>query len=88
MPVEPRALESVGFTRAEIAGLRREGRLEELGAIVALARQAHGARAKEWFVTPEPKLGGVLPATLLRDPHNGPNLVKQVLLNSLRGTIG
>jgi uncharacterized protein (DUF2384 family) len=80
-------LRALGFSAAEAATLAREGRLAELAQILDLARQAFGRASAEWFLRPEPRLGNVLPATLLRDPHNGPNLVKQVLLSSVRGTI-
>jgi hypothetical protein len=60
-------------------------RFRELVEIVNLAIQVHGAAAHEWFVRPEAELGFVLPATLLRDPANGRLLVKQTLMNHLRG---
>lgn len=66
---------------------RANGRVKQLLDILSLAGQVHGKNAKAWLTTPAPSLGGVLPSTLLRDPHNGPDLVKQALLNSLRGSL-
>ena len=60
-------------------------RFQELVEIVNLAVQVHGDRTQEWFSQPEPELGFVLPATLMRDPANGRKLVKQSLMNHLRG---
>ncbi|MFI5361195.1 MAG: hypothetical protein ACHQ49_04430 [Elusimicrobiota bacterium] len=60
-------------------------RFQELVEIVNLAVQVHGDRTQEWFSHPEPELGFVLPATLMRDPANGRKLVKQSLMNHLRG---
>jgi uncharacterized protein (DUF2384 family) len=82
-----RQLLVLGFSSDEVRALATGPRLVQLAEILALARQAYGQSAAQWLLTPEERLGNVLPATLLRDPHNGPNLVKQVLLNSLRGTI-
>jgi hypothetical protein len=82
-----RQLLVLGFSREEVRSLSTGPRLQQLAEILALARQAYGQGAPQWLLSPEERLGNVLPATLLRDPHNGPNLVKQVLLNSLRGTI-
>ncbi len=70
-----------------MGGTTPNPRLAEIAAIISLARQIMGEKSLAWFLNPEPRLGNVLPATLLRDPQNGPNLVKQVLYNSLRGTI-
>jgi hypothetical protein len=76
--------EACGLEPAELA---RSPRFQELVEIVDLAVQVHGEAARRWFVTPEPELGSVLPATLLRDPANGPRLVKQALMNHLRGCL-
>jgi hypothetical protein len=61
-------------------------RFREIMEIMELAKQVCGERAYHWFKMPEPRLGNVHPLTLLRDPENGPNLVKQTLYNSLRGS--
>jgi hypothetical protein len=82
-PATPADLKALGFKKGELS----PARLRELGEIVSLAREVCGERLKDWFLSPEPRLGNVLPATLLRDPANGPNLVKQALYNSLRGRI-
>lgn len=74
-----------GALKAE--SLKGNVRLLLLAEIFDLAFQVHGAGAQRWFQTAEPKLGNVLPATLLRDPQNGPNLVKQTLLNTVCGTL-
>jgi hypothetical protein len=60
-------------------------RFQELVEIVNLAVQVHGAGARDWFSRPEPELGFVLPVTLMRDPANGRKLVKQSLMNHLKG---
>ena len=65
--------------------LLADPRFHELVEIANLAVQIHGSKAQEWFVRPEPELGFVLPATLMRDPANGRKLVKQSLMNHLRG---
>jgi hypothetical protein len=68
-----------------LPGLLDDPRFQELVEIVNLAIQVHGEKTREWFLRPEPELGFVLPATLLRDPANGRSLVKQSLINHLRG---
>ena len=60
-------------------------RFQELVEIINLSIQVHGRKARDWFLRPEPELGFVHPATLLRDPSNGRRLVKQALMNHLRG---
>ena len=65
--------------------LATDPRFQDLIEIVNLAIQIHGDNAAQWFVQPEPELGSVLPATLMRDPANGRYLVKQSLMNHLRG---
>ena len=65
--------------------LLADPRFQELIEIVNLAVQIHGVGTQEWFVRPEPELGFVLPATLMRDPANGRKLVKQSLMNHLKG---
>lgn len=62
-------------------------RLLDLGEIMDLAQKAHGKHYLDWFWMPNPLLGNVQPATLLKDPANGPELVKQVLFNSLTGGV-
>ena len=62
-----------------------DSRFQELIEIINLSVQVHGRKAREWFLRPEPELGFVHPATLLRDPANGRRLVKQSLMNHLRG---
>lgn len=62
-------------------------RLLDLGEIMELARKAHGKHYLDWFWMPNPLLGNVQPATLLKDPANGPELVRQVLFNSLMGGV-
>ncbi len=81
--------EVLRLVRARRAGvaLMKNPRFLELQAILELAAQAFGAGAKRWFLQPEPKLGNVLPVSLLRDPESGPDLVKQVIYGSLRGTL-
>jgi hypothetical protein len=69
----------------DLPRLLADPRFQELIEIVNLAVQIHGSGAKEWFSRPEPELGLVLPATLMRDPANGRKLVKQSLMNHLRG---
>ena len=68
-----------------LPSLLADPRFQELIEIVNLAVQIHGSGAQEWFSRPEPELGFVLPATLMRDPANGRKLVKQSLMNHLRG---
>ena len=70
----------------DLSGMLADPRFQEIVAIVNLAVQVHGNDAKAWFSRPEPELGYVLPATLLRDPANGRRLVKQSLINHLRGS--
>lgn len=72
----------LGLSEAE---LMNNPRFQVLVEIVNLAAQVKGKKAREWFLNPEPELGFVHPATLLRDPANGPKLVKQTLMNHLRG---
>lgn len=87
-PAETRAalgLSGRGALRPQ--ALRGNARAALLAEIFSLALQARGSGARQWFLAPESKLGNVLPATLLRDPHNGPNLVKQTLLNMLCGML-
>ncbi len=62
-------------------------RLRLFERLARLAHQAHGERAADWFRSPQPALGGVLPLTLLRDPANGPRLVEQALSNALNGPL-
>ena len=66
--------------------LLSDPRMHELIEIINLAVQIHGGRTQEWFVQPEPELGFVHPLTLMRDPANGRKLVKQSLMNHLRGS--
>jgi hypothetical protein len=69
----------------DLPGVLADPRFQELVEIVNLAVQVHGSKAQEWFSRPEPELGYVHPATLMRDPANGRKLVKQSLMNHLRG---
>lgn len=78
-------LSMLGAADAGAAMLADNPRFKELAEILDLAKQVCGERAYQWFKSPEPRLGNVHPLTLLRDPENGPNLVKQTLYNSLRG---
>ena len=75
--------QALGLPGAELPAAKSE----ELTEIFRLARQVHGEKARQWFLSPEPALGGVAPATLMRDPHNGPRLVRQSLKNSLHGPV-
>lgn len=72
-----------GKSLSRLAHLERLRSLEE---ILRLARKAHGTHARDWFHAPNPHLGNLRPATLLKDA-SGLALIKEILLGSLGGGV-
>lgn len=62
-------------------------KIQLLHEIMELSKKAFGSESRAWFYEPNPALGNVLPATLLKDPVNGPKLVRQVLIDALSGAV-
>lgn len=77
-----RWLEGRGLSRFSAAE-----RLRLLTEILDLAREVHGDSYAAWLRTPDPVLGNVLPLTLLKDPADGPRLVREALENSRMGGV-